>query len=82
MYLSCFLSVFACQVWDRCQLQKQLSSHPKVSDSDVEQSAESDTVPQYDEEPKAEEDMAGPDAVKEEPVKEQDLQAQVHVQHK
>lgn len=48
----------------------------------MEQSAESDTVPQPDEEPEKEEDTDSQSAVKEEPVKEQDLQAQVCVQHK
>lgn len=44
----------------------------------MECSAESDTAPQSDEEPKANEET-GLSAGKEEPVKEQDLQAQVCV---
>lgn len=59
------------------------SSCPKAQNSDVELSAESDTVLQPDGEPAEEEvDTAGQDAAKEEPVQEQDLQAQVCVQHK
>lgn len=48
----------------------------------MERSAESDTAPQCDEEPKADEDATSQSAGKEEPVKEQDLQAQVCVWHK
>lgn len=48
----------------------------------MELSAESDTVLQPDEEPDEEEDKASQSAGKDEPVKEQDLQAQVCVQHK
>ena len=45
----------------------------------MEQSAESDTAPQPDGEPEDEEDAASQSAGKEEPVQEQDLQAQVCV---
>lgn len=51
-------------------------------ESDVERSAESDTAPQCDGEPKAEEEPTSQSVGKEEPVKEQDLQAQVCVWHK
>ncbi|KAE8291995.1 Glutamate-rich protein 3 [Larimichthys crocea] len=68
---------FKANILERCRLQKKLSSCPKAPDSNVEQSAESDTVPQPDEEPEKEEDTDSQSAVKEEPVKEQDLQAQL-----
>lgn len=63
---------------ERRRLQKRLSSCPRALESDVERSAESDTVPQCDEEPKADKDTR-PSAGKEEPVQEQDLEAQVCV---
>lgn len=47
----------------------------------MERSAESDAVLQPDGEPEEEEDTASQSAGKEEPVREQDLQAQVCVQH-
>ncbi|MED6233842.1 hypothetical protein ATANTOWER_017458 [Ataeniobius toweri] len=73
---------FKANILERCRLQKRLSSScPKAQNSDVELSAESDTIPQPDGELE-EEDTAGQDAAKEEPVQEQDLQAQVCVQHK
>lgn len=61
------------QVLERCRLQKRLSSDPKSPGSDVELSAESDTVQPEEE---AEEEDAG----EEEPVPEQDLEAQVCAQ--
>lgn len=45
----------------------------------MEHSAESDMAPQNDEEPKADEDTTSPSTDKEEPVEEQELQAQVCV---
>lgn len=78
-----FFSSFSVrQVLERCRLQKRLSSCTKALGSDVELSAESDTVLQPDGEPEEEEDKTSQSAGKEEPVKEQDLQAQVCVQHK
>ncbi|KAK5601985.1 hypothetical protein CRENBAI_018172 [Crenichthys baileyi] len=69
---------FKANILERCRLQKRLSSScPKAQNSDVELSAESDTIPQPDGE-LAEEDTAGQDAAKEEPVQEQDLQAQLN----
>ncbi|XP_021180203.2 glutamate-rich protein 3 [Fundulus heteroclitus] len=73
---------FKANILERCRLQKRLSSScPKAQNSDVELSAESDTIPQPDGEPEEEEeegeDTAGLDAAKEEPVQEQDLQAQL-----
>ncbi|XP_044053721.1 uncharacterized protein LOC122876887 [Siniperca chuatsi] len=64
-------------VLERCRLQKRLSSCPKAPGSDVELNAESDTILQPDGEPEEEEDTASQSAGKEEPVKEQDLQAQL-----
>ncbi|MEQ2239755.1 hypothetical protein ILYODFUR_007776, partial [Ilyodon furcidens] len=67
---------FKANILERCRLQKRLSSScPKAQNSDVELSAESDTIPQPDGELE-EEDTAGQDAAKEELVQEQDLQAQ------
>lgn len=63
----------------RSRLQERLSSCPGALESDEERRAESDTAPRCDEEPKAEEDPSSPSAGTEEPVKEQDLQAQVGV---
>lgn len=77
-----FFFLFACQVLERCRLQKRLSSCPKAPGSDVRHGAESDTVPQSDGEPAEREDTASLSTGEEEPVKEQDLQAQVRVQHK
>ncbi|CAG08135.1 unnamed protein product [Tetraodon nigroviridis] len=63
-------------------LEQSLSKHSwfqansEALESDVERSAESDTVPQCDEEPKADKDTR-PSAGKEEPVQEQDLEAQL-----
>ncbi|XP_036953636.1 uncharacterized protein LOC119019287 [Acanthopagrus latus] len=68
---------FKGSILERCRLQRRLSSCPKAPGSDVELSAESDTVLQPDEEPEEEEDTASQSAGKEEPVKEQDLQAQL-----
>ncbi|KAL7391259.1 hypothetical protein ABVT39_006785 [Epinephelus coioides] len=68
---------FKANILERCRLQKRLSSCPKAPGSDVECSAESDTVLQPDGEPEEEEDTASQSAGKEEPVKEQDLQAQL-----
>ncbi|XP_035513878.1 uncharacterized protein LOC118325351 [Morone saxatilis] len=69
---------FKANILERCRLQKKLSScPPQAPGSDVERSAESDTVPQPDEEPEEEEDADSQSAGKEEPVKEQDLQAQL-----
>lgn len=48
----------------------------------MERSAESDGVPQSDEEPEQEEDTASRDAGKEKPVIERDLRAQVCARHK
>lgn len=73
------VSWFTCQVLERRRLQKRLSSCPRALESDVERSAESDMAPPCDGEPKAEEDATSQSAGKEEPVKEQDLQAQVCV---
>lgn len=72
-----FLSV--CQVLERCRLQKRLSSGPKAQRSDVELSAESDTILQHDGKPEEEEHMVNQSAGTEESVREQDLQAQVCV---
>ncbi|XP_031161687.1 uncharacterized protein LOC116054319 [Sander lucioperca] len=69
---------FKANILERCRLQKRLSSCPKSPGSDVEPSAESDTVPQPDGEPEEEVDTASHSTGKEEPVKEQDLQAQLH----
>ncbi|XP_037634058.1 uncharacterized protein LOC119493095 isoform X2 [Sebastes umbrosus] len=68
---------FKANILERCRLQKRLSSCPKAPGSDVERSAESDTVLQPDGEPEEEEDTASQSAGREEPVKEQDLQAQL-----
>nr|XP_046242340.1 uncharacterized protein LOC124057815 [Scatophagus argus] len=68
---------FKANILERCRLQKRLSLCPRAPDSDVEQSAESDTVPQPDGGPEDEEDTARQTAGKQEPVKEQDLQAQL-----
>ncbi|XP_051278739.1 uncharacterized protein LOC127376141 [Dicentrarchus labrax] len=69
---------FKANILERCRLQKKLSScPPQAPGSDVERSAESDTVPQPDGEPEEEEDADSQGAGKEEPVKEQDLQAQL-----
>ncbi|XP_044186061.1 uncharacterized protein LOC122966127 [Thunnus albacares] len=68
---------FKANILERCRLQKRLSSCPKASGSDVELSAESDTVLQPDGEPDKEEDKASQGSGEEEPVKEQDLQAQL-----
>ncbi|XP_027889330.1 glutamate-rich protein 3 [Xiphophorus couchianus] len=70
---------FKANILERRRLQKRMSSScPKAQNSDVELSAESDTVLQPDGEPAEEEvDTAGQDAAKEEPVQEQDLQAQL-----
>ncbi|XP_034547179.1 uncharacterized protein LOC117818424 isoform X2 [Notolabrus celidotus] len=69
---------FKANILERCRLQKSLSSGPKALGSDVELSAESDAVLQPDGEPEGEEeDTASQSAGKEEPVREQDLQAQL-----
>ncbi|KAK2901782.1 hypothetical protein Q8A73_011528 [Channa argus] len=68
---------FKANILERCRLQKKLSSCPKAPGSDVELSAESDTILQPDGEPEEEEDTANQSAGKEEPAKEQDLQAQL-----
>ncbi|XP_029960127.1 protein NLRC5 [Salarias fasciatus] len=68
---------FKANILERCRLQKRLSSCPEARGSDVELSAESDTVPPPDGEPGGEEDLSGHSAGKDEPVKEQDLQAQL-----
>ncbi|KAK2837967.1 hypothetical protein Q5P01_015179 [Channa striata] len=68
---------FKANILERCRLQKKLSSCPRAPGSDVELSAESDTILQPDGEPEEEEDTANQSAGKEEPVKEQDLQAQL-----
>ncbi|XP_068166223.1 uncharacterized protein [Antennarius striatus] len=67
---------FKANILERCRLQKRLSSWPKVLDSDVEQSGESDTVSQPDGEPELD-GTASQNAGKQEPTKEQDLQAQL-----
>lgn len=82
MFYQSWVSCFTCQVLERHRLQKRLLSCPRALESDVEPSEESDTVPECDEEPKADKDTASPSAGKEEPVKEQDLQVQVRVWHK
>nr|XP_020453918.1 uncharacterized protein LOC109959126 [Monopterus albus] len=64
---------FKANILERCRLQKKLSSCPKASSSDVELSAESDTILQ----PEEEEDRASKSTGKEDPIKEQDLQAQL-----
>ncbi|XP_054867129.1 uncharacterized protein LOC118469747 [Amphiprion ocellaris] len=67
---------FKANILERCRLQKRLSTCPEAHGSDVELSAESDTIQQPDGEPEEEEeeeDVAG----KEQPVEEQDLQAQL-----
>ncbi|RVE67824.1 hypothetical protein OJAV_G00085780 [Oryzias javanicus] len=67
-------------ILERCRLQKSLSSSPKAQSSDVELSAESDNSVQADEEreeEEEEEDAARHGENKEEPVKEQDLEAQL-----
>ncbi|KAI4821136.1 hypothetical protein KUCAC02_029084 [Chaenocephalus aceratus] len=68
---------FKANILERCRLQKSLSSFPGAPGSDVERSAESDTVLQPDGEPEEEEDTASQSAGREEPVREQDLQAQL-----
>ncbi|KAK9522227.1 hypothetical protein VZT92_018704 [Zoarces viviparus] len=68
---------FKANMLERRRLQRRLSSRPKAPASDVERSAESDTVPQPDGEPEEEEDTAGQSAGNEEPVKERDLQEQL-----
>lgn len=74
--------LFACQVLERCRLQKRLSSGPAAPDSAVEHSAESDAAPQAGAGPEGEEEdndsAASHSAGNQTPVKEQDLQAQVH----
>lgn len=74
--------LFACQVLERCRLQKRLSSGPAAPDSAVEHSAESDAAPQAGAGPEAEgegnDSAASHSAGNQTPVKEQDLQAQVH----
>ncbi|KAM3610326.1 uncharacterized protein V6R79_002307 [Siganus canaliculatus] len=67
---------FKANILERCRLQKRLSSCSKAPNSDVEHSAENDTVPQPDAEPE-EEAEANQTVGKEEPVQEQDLQAQL-----
>lgn len=84
--------LFACQVLERCRLQKRLSSGPAAPDSAVEHSAESDAAPQAGAGPEGEEEEEDNDSAashgagNQTPVKEQDLQAQVHThthtQHK
>lgn len=71
-----FLSVH--QVLERCRLQKRLSSCPTDQGSDVELSADSDTMPPPEEEEGGE---ACQNPGEEEAVEEHDLQAQVCVQH-
>lgn len=75
--------LFACQVLERCRLQKRLSSGPAAPDSAVEHSTESDAAPQAGAGPEGEEEedndsAASHGAGNQTPVKEQDLQAQVH----
>lgn len=80
LQLSCLSSSLCERVLERCRLQKSLSSSPKAQSSDVELSAESDSPVQADEERKEEEeDTERPGENKEEPVKEQDLEAQVSI---
>ncbi|XP_072290145.1 uncharacterized protein [Eucyclogobius newberryi] len=62
---------FKANILERCRLQKKLSSGPKSPGSDVELSAESESV-QPEEEPEEPEEEE-----EEEPVPEQDLEAQV-----
>ncbi|CAI5649503.1 unnamed protein product [Oreochromis niloticus] len=69
---------FKANILERCRLQKRLSSGPKAQRSDVELSAESDTILQHDGKPEEEEDKANQSAGTEESVREQDLQAQLH----
>lgn len=71
--------LFACQVLERCRLQKRLSSGPAAPDSAVENSAESDSAPQAGAGPEREEEdsAASHSAGSQTAVKEQDLQAQV-----
>ncbi|XP_037830498.1 glutamate-rich protein 3 [Kryptolebias marmoratus] len=64
---------FKANILERCRLQKRLLSCPKDQGSDVELSAESDTMPQ----PEDEEDATCQNPGEEEPVEEQDLQAQL-----
>ncbi|KAK5870810.1 hypothetical protein PBY51_003725 [Eleginops maclovinus] len=68
---------FKANILERCRLQKRLSSFPEAPGSDVERSAESDTVLQPDGEPEEEEDTASQIPGRQEPVREQDLQAQL-----
>ncbi|XP_074525770.1 uncharacterized protein LOC141790037 [Halichoeres trimaculatus] len=76
---------FKANILERCRLQKSLSSGPKAPGSDVELSAESDVVLQPDGEPEKEEEeeeeeeeeAGSQSAGKEEPVRGQDLQAQL-----
>lgn len=82
-FIAAELVLFSFSAWkvlERCRLQKRLSSCPEAQGSDVELSAESDTVHQPDGEPEEEEDAANQSAGNE--VQEQDLQAQVCAQHK
>ncbi|KAF7644456.1 hypothetical protein LDENG_00221690 [Lucifuga dentata] len=67
---------FKANILERCRLQKKLSLCPKAMSSNVELSAESDNALQPDGEPE-EEDAASQETGKDEPVKEQDLQAQL-----
>ncbi|KAK7934318.1 hypothetical protein WMY93_005214 [Mugilogobius chulae] len=61
---------FKANILERCRLQKKLSSGPKSPSSDVEVSAESDSV-------QPEEELKEEETEEEEPVPEQDLEAQV-----
>ncbi|GLD54338.1 uncharacterized protein AKAME5_000697300 [Lates japonicus] len=63
---------FKANILERCRLQKRLSSCPKAPGSDVELSAESDTVLQPDGEPEEEQDTASQST-----GNDQDLQAQL-----
>ncbi|XP_034026803.1 uncharacterized protein LOC117510981 [Thalassophryne amazonica] len=69
-------NLFQANLLERCRLQKKLSSSLKATSSDVEPSAESDTILQPDEESE-EKDIVSQSPGKEEPLDEQDLQAQL-----
>ncbi|XP_038156315.1 uncharacterized protein LOC119793286 [Cyprinodon tularosa] len=69
---------FKANILERYRFQRKLSSQGlKAQSSDLELSAESDTIPLPNGEPEEEEDSAGQDAAKVEAVPEQDLQAQL-----
>ncbi|XP_054586227.1 NLR family CARD domain-containing protein 3 [Nothobranchius furzeri] len=68
---------FKANILERCRLQKRLLSSAKHQPSDVELSAESDTIPQPDEKPEEEEEAASQNVGEEEPATERDLHAQL-----